>query len=71
MSLDKAIKHNKEWRQPWHDARAFDPWCRNHGNDTWYTKKVLQGRKKRAERKMALELREGLTEYYAWAGATS
>lgn len=65
MSLDKAIEHNKEWRKPWYDARASDPWCRNHGNDTCYINLVLQGRKKRAERKMALKLREGLTEYYA------
>ena len=42
MSLDKAIKSGKEHRKEWYDARASDPWCRNHGKDTWYTRRVLQ-----------------------------
>lgn len=62
MSLDKAIEHNKEWRQPWHDARAFDPWCRNHGNDTWYTKKVLQWPLIKGRMICQLRYREGIAE---------
>jgi hypothetical protein len=32
MSLDKAIQHGKEHRKEWHDSRAFDRTCRNHGD---------------------------------------
>lgn len=31
MSLNKAIKHGKEHRKPYRGAKAFDPYCRNHG----------------------------------------
>ncbi len=31
MSLDKAIKHGKEHREPYRGAKAVDPTCRNHG----------------------------------------
>ena len=65
MSLDKAIKHNKEYRKPWYDVRAFDPWCRNHGLDTYYINTVLQGRKLRGQYKSSLKLKEGLAEYLA------
>lgn len=63
MSLDKAIKHNKEYRKPWYDARAFDPWCRNHSLDTYYINTVLQSRKLRGQYKSSLKLKEGLEEY--------
>ena len=32
MSLEKAIKHNKEKRKPYHGSKAFDCTCRNHGS---------------------------------------
>jgi hypothetical protein len=35
MSLDKAILHKKEHRKPYHDCRAFDKSCRNHGSDPY------------------------------------
>ena len=31
MSLNKAIKHNKEHRKPYTGAKAVDCTCRNHG----------------------------------------
>ena len=31
MSLDKAIEHGKEHREPYHGSKAFDRTCRNHG----------------------------------------
>ena len=35
MSLEKAIKHNKEKRKPYHGSKAFDCTCRNHGSCSW------------------------------------
>lgn len=35
MGLDKAIEHNKEYRQPYRDTKAFDYSCRNHGSCDW------------------------------------
>lgn len=35
MSLDKAIKHNKEKRKPYRHSKAIDPSCRNHGSCPW------------------------------------
>jgi hypothetical protein len=32
MSLDKAVKHNKEKRAPFRKSKAFDRTCRNHGS---------------------------------------
>ena len=32
MSLDKAIKHGKEHRKPYHRAKAWSMSCRNHGS---------------------------------------
>lgn len=31
MSLDKAIISGKEHRKPYHNTKAVDSWCRNHG----------------------------------------
>ena len=31
MSLNKAIKHNKEKRKEYYGAKRIDPSCRNHG----------------------------------------
>lgn len=35
MSLDKAIRHHKEYRKSYYGAKAVDPACRNHGSDDW------------------------------------
>ena len=35
MALDKAIKHGKEHRKPYRDAKAVDKSCRNHGDCDW------------------------------------
>lgn len=35
MSLDKAIKYNKEHRKPYYGSKAVDPSCRNHGGCDW------------------------------------
>jgi len=35
MSLNKAIMHGKEHREPYRGAKAIDPTCRNHGDDPW------------------------------------
>lgn len=36
MSLNKAIKHGKEYRKPYYDfAKQVDSSCRNHGSDNW------------------------------------
>ena len=34
MSLDKAVLHRKEKREPYYDGdpRSFDTTCRNHGS---------------------------------------
>lgn len=35
MSLDKAIKHHKEYRKPYRKAKAVAKSCRNHGTCKW------------------------------------
>lgn len=35
MSLDKAIKHGKEWRKPYTGSKAIDKTCCNHGGCLW------------------------------------
>ena len=50
MSLDKAIKHHKEYRKRYYGSEAIDPSCRCHGGCDWclgnrlhkYRKKQLQ-----------------------------
>jgi len=49
MSLEKAIKYNKEYRKPYRGAKVFDCSCRNHGgcgycnnNRTIFDKKARQ-----------------------------
>lgn len=32
MSLDKAVEHKKEYRKPYHGAKAISCSCRNHGS---------------------------------------
>lgn len=35
MSLDKAVQHKKEHRQPYRKSKSFDASCRNHGRCSW------------------------------------
>lgn len=35
MSLDQAVLHKKEHRQPFRKSKSFDPSCRNHGRCSW------------------------------------
>ena len=35
MGLDKAIEHNKEYRQSYRGSKAIDYSCRNHGSCDW------------------------------------
>ena len=35
MSLDKAIQHGKEHREPYQGAKKYFKSCRNHGGCTW------------------------------------
>lgn len=50
MSLDKAIKHGKEKREPYRKSKRWDHSCRNHGscsycegNRTIQSEKALEG----------------------------
>jgi len=38
MSLDKAIKHKKEFRKPYRGSKRFDPHCRNNNACGWCRK---------------------------------
>lgn len=49
MSLDKSIQHGKEHRKPYYGAKAFDPSCRNHGDDDWSKNNRLIQRKREDE----------------------
>lgn len=57
MSLDKAIKHNKEHRKPYRGAKACDKACRNHGSDDWAKSNRLNSSNRRIE-KTNQELKE-------------
>lgn len=35
MSLDKAMEHGKEHREPYRGEKEIDPSCRNHGSCKW------------------------------------
>lgn len=35
MSLDKAIKHGKEHREPYYGSKVYFSSCRNHGSCPW------------------------------------
>ena len=35
MSLDKAIKHKKEKREPYRGSKAYCKTCRNNGGCEW------------------------------------
>lgn len=47
MSLDKAIKHNKEYRKPYYGAKSVDKNCRNHGTCDWCKRNRLYSTNKR------------------------
>jgi hypothetical protein len=47
MSLEKAIKYNKEKRKPYRDSKAWDSSCRNHGSCSWCENNRLYSEKKR------------------------
>ena len=57
MSLNKAIEHGKEHRQPYYGSKAFDKTCRNHGSCP-----ICEGNRKykylKKEQKMLDRLRE-------------
>lgn len=46
MSLDKAIEHGKEHREPYAGSKAIDRSCRNHGDCEWCLGNRLHSRKK-------------------------
>ena len=48
--LEKAIEHGKEHRKPYHDSRAVDVLCRNHGDCPWCKNNRLYCSKKRIEK---------------------
>lgn len=47
MSLDKAIKYNKEKRKEYKGAKAVDISCRNHGSCPWCAQNRLFNSKRR------------------------
>ena len=47
MTLDKAIKHNKEHRKQYYGAKAVDKTCMNHGSCDWCKSNRLYNSKKR------------------------
>ena len=48
MSLDKAIVHGKENREPYRKSKRFDGTCRNHGSCPWcYHNRTARWRSKR------------------------
>ena len=32
MTMDKGVKHGKEFRRPYRKSKRFDKSCRNHGS---------------------------------------
>lgn len=56
MSLDKAIKHNKEHRKQYYGAKACDKSCRNHGSDDWALRnRMYQTNKLKEKEKQELQ----------------
>lgn len=47
MSLDKAIKSQKEHRKKYYGSKAFDKTCRCHGSCTYCKDNRLYSTKKR------------------------
>ncbi len=59
MSLEKAIKYNKEKRKPYRDSKAWDSSCRNHGSCGW-----CEGNRLHSEKKRKTSAKEQLDRYY-------
>lgn len=56
MSLDKAIKHNKEHRKQYYGDKACDKTCRNHGSDDWSLRnRMYQTNKLKEKEKQELQ----------------
>lgn len=56
MSLDKAIKYNKEHRKQYYGAKACDKTCRNHGSDDWSLRnRMYQTNKLKEKEKQELQ----------------
>lgn len=58
MSLDKAIKHNKEHRKIYHGSKAIDPSCRNHGDCP-----ICQGNRQYKNTKKEISMKEQIKEF--------
>jgi hypothetical protein len=58
MSLDKAIEHGKEYREPYYGSKAVDKSCRC-GGDCPYCRKNPPRRDRRLEIKAQDALNEG------------
>jgi hypothetical protein len=63
MSLDKAIKHNKEKRKQYYDSRAWDSSCRCHGSCSYCS----EGRTRYKRVEETIE-KEQLEEYFCYWG---
>lgn len=61
MSLDKAIKHGKEKREPYYGAQAEDCTCRPHGSCKWCRENRLyqQLKMEEASRQALEEMEDG------------
>lgn len=57
MSFVKAIKYGKEHRKEYHDSRAVDSTCRNHGTCPWCLGNRQHNSKKR-ESKLIEQLKD-------------
>lgn len=50
MSMDKAIAHKKEKREPYRGIKAYCKMCRNHGSCEYCKNNRLHNQKKRLAR---------------------
>ena len=58
MSLEKAIKHGKEKRKPYRNAKEVSKYCRNHGGCSWCEGNRLYKNRKRVEVKYENQMQE-------------
>lgn len=65
MSLDKAIKHNKEHRKPYRGAAVWDSHCRNNNYCSWCRddRTIQDQRAREAADKQLKELEKELDLY--------
>lgn len=66
MGLEKAIEHGKEHRKPYRGSKAFDHYCRNHGECIWCKNNRLFSKTKDREK-----LKEELKDYESDAETAS